>query len=167
MPQFCAGCGTQVQDGVAFCPSCGKPTAHAANPGYASPNPVPMANPPVVTSAAGMTDNVAGMLAYFTIIPAILFLVMEPYNRKPFVRFHAFQSLFFCLVWIAVWMASVMIATAMLFSGMYWFFWPLRMVLGLGFFIVWILLVLKANQGQMWKLPIIGDIAEKQARAGQ
>jgi len=35
------------------------------------------------------------MVAYITIIPAIIFLVMEPYNKNKFVRFHAFQSLFF------------------------------------------------------------------------
>ena len=41
-----------------------------------------------------MAENVAGMLAYFTIIPAIIFLLIEPYNRNRFVRFHSFQCLF-------------------------------------------------------------------------
>jgi uncharacterized membrane protein len=41
-----------------------------------------------------MADNVAGMLAYITIIPAIVFLVMEPYNRNRFIRFHSWQSIF-------------------------------------------------------------------------
>ena len=48
----------------------------------------------VPQASAGLADNVAGALAYvFTIIPAILFLILEPYNRRPFVRFHAFQCL--------------------------------------------------------------------------
>ena len=37
----------------------------------------------------------AGALAYVTFIPAILFLVMEPYNKDKFIRFHSFQCLFF------------------------------------------------------------------------
>jgi uncharacterized membrane protein len=40
--------------------------------------------------------------------------------------------------------------------------WPL---VGLAGFVIWIILLLKANQGQMWKLPFIGDLAEKQAGA--
>jgi uncharacterized membrane protein len=40
--------------------------------------------------------------------------------------------------------------------------WPL---VGLGGFIVWLVLLLKANQGQMFKLPVIGDMAERQANA--
>ena len=47
----------------------------------------------VASTTTGLTDNVAGALAYVTIIPAILFLVLEPYNRRPFIRFHAFQCL--------------------------------------------------------------------------
>ena len=49
-----------------------------------------------------MTDNVAGMLAYVTIIPAIIFLVMEPYNKNRFVRFHSFQCLFFAVALIVL-----------------------------------------------------------------
>jgi uncharacterized membrane protein len=154
---FCASCGTQIQDNVAFCPSCGKPTGQAANAGYAAPTPMPAA--PAVAAGSGMTDNMAGMLAYFTFIPAIIFLVVEPYNRKPFIRFHAFQSLLFSAFAFALWFEFMML----FFSGMFWILFPLRMIVWLGLFIVWILLVLKANQGQMWKLPVIGDISEKQS----
>jgi uncharacterized membrane protein len=40
---------------------------------------------------------------------------------------------------------------------------PLHMLVALGALIVWIIVLLKANQGQMYKLPVIGDLAEKQA----
>ena len=46
-------------------------------------------------SSAPLEENIAGMLAYITIIPSIVFLVIEPYNRNRFVRFHCFQNLFF------------------------------------------------------------------------
>ncbi len=45
--------------------------------------------PPPMTAASGLADNVAGALAYITILPAILFLILPDYNRRPFVRFHA------------------------------------------------------------------------------
>ncbi len=52
---------------------------------------------------AGLTDNVAGMLAYVTIIPAIVFLVLEPYNKRRFIRFHSFQCIFFAIAWTVLW----------------------------------------------------------------
>ena len=42
---------------------------------------------------------------------------------------------------------------------------PLHMLVWLGSLAIWVILLLKANQGQMWKLPIIGDMAAKQAGA--
>jgi uncharacterized membrane protein len=41
----------------------------------------------------------------------------------------------------------------------------LGLVVWVGFFVIWIVLLIKANQGQMYKLPFIGDLAEKQANA--
>ncbi|HEX8811516.1 MAG TPA: DUF4870 domain-containing protein [Terracidiphilus sp.] len=109
-----------------------------------------------------MTDNVAGMLAYFTIIPAILFLVLEPYNKSRFVRFHAFQCLFFAVAWTALWIGLNIVAHIPILGWLTILIWPL---VGLAGLIIWIILLLKANQGQMYKLPVIGDMAEKQANA--
>jgi uncharacterized membrane protein len=109
-----------------------------------------------------MADNVAGMLAYVTIIPAIMFLVMEPYSKNRFVRFHSFQSIFFGVAWIALWIALSIVGMIPFFGWMTLLLWPL---VGLGGLILWIVLLLKANQGQKWKIPVIGDMAEKQANA--
>lgn len=109
-----------------------------------------------------MTDNIAGMLAYFTIIPAILFLVLEPYNKSRFVRFHAFQCLFFAVAWTALWIGLNIVAHIPILGWLTILIWPL---VGLAGVIIWIILLLKANQGQMYKLPVIGDMAEKQANA--
>jgi uncharacterized membrane protein len=118
-------------------------------------------------STGGLTDNVAGMLAYVTIIPAIIFLVMEPYNKNRFVRFHSFQNILLhvaaIVMWIALFMVSAVLAFIPILGHLVAFL--LWMVLSLGLFIVWIVLLLKANQGQMFKLPVIGDMAEKQANA--
>jgi len=159
MPQFCTSCGAQIPDAATFCSACGKPA------GGTTVNPAYTAGPSSATAAGGLTDNVAGMLAYITIIPAIIFLVMEPYNRKPFVRFHAFQHLFLLValivLWVAVFILSAIFAFIPVLGHVVWFL--LSMSLSLGVFILWIILLIKAYQGEMWKLPVIGDMAEKQA----
>jgi uncharacterized membrane protein len=93
---------------------------------------------------------------------AIIFLVMEPYNRSRFVRFHSFQSIFFAVAWTVIWIALSFVGMIPVLGWATLVIWPL---LGLGGLIIWIILLLKANQGQMFKLPIIGDMAEKQAGA--
>jgi len=115
-----------------------------------------------MASSSGLTDNVAGALAYVTIIPAIIFLVMEPYNKNKFIRFHAFQNLFLHGALIVVWIA-MMIIGMIPFIGLIVI--PIWFVLVIGGFALWIFLVLKANQGQKFKLPVIGDFAEQQANA--
>jgi uncharacterized membrane protein len=112
------------------------------------------------SAAGGLSDNVAGMLAYVTIIPAIIFLVLEPYNRNRFIRFHSFQCIFF-------WLALVVIHISLSIVGMVPFLIfvtvPLHILVSLGALVIWIILLIKANQGLMYKLPYIGDLAEKQA----
>lgn len=153
MARFCAYCGGQMADNAAVCPACGKPVAQPAGSGTgAAPTP----------ATGGLADNIAGMLAYVTIIPAIIFLVVEPYNRNRFIRFHAFQSIFFGVAWTVLWVALSIVGMIPVLGGATVLIWP---ILGLGGLVIWVLLLVKANQGQMWKLPVIGDMAEKQANA--
>ena len=102
------------------------------------------------------------MLAYVTIIPAIIFLVIEPYNKSRFIRFHAFQSIFFAIAWTALWVVLSFVVHIPFLGWLTILIWPL---IGLAGLVIWVVLLLKANQGQMWKLPLIGDMAEKQAGA--
>ena len=137
---FCSGCGTQIADGATMCPAC---SAKGSTTGAQA-------------STGAMADNVAGMLAYITIIPAIIFLVMEPYNKNRFVRFHAFQCIFLAVALIIV----QIVLTIIPIIG--WILMPLFL---LGCLVLVVILLLKAYQGQMFKLPVIGDMAEKQANA--
>ena len=57
---------------------------------------------PEETVQTGLSDNAAGGLAYVTIIPAIIFLAIAPYNRSSFVRFHAWQSIFLTIFYIVI-----------------------------------------------------------------
>ncbi len=144
---FCPGCGTQIAEG-STCPKCAG--ASAATPSATT------------TAGAGLTDNVAGALAYVTIIPAIVFLILEPYNRKRFIRFHAFQCIFFAVAWTALWIVLAFIGHIPFLGWATILVWPLVSLAG---FILWLIMVLKAYQGQKFKLPVIGDMAEKQAGA--
>ncbi|SRR5271157_3709655 len=144
---FCPTCGTQIADG-ANCPKCAGAAAQSASATAVAP------------AAAGLTDNVAGALAYFTFIPAIVFLVLEPYNKNRFIRFHAFQCLF---VWAALFAVGIALGIISLIPFLGLITIPLHFLLWVGTFILGIILVLKAYQGQMFKLPVIGDMAEKQA----
>ena len=159
---FCSACGTQMSDSAAFCPHCGKAA------GQAGAAETPSAPPPGPTGSYGTTaapatpiaENVAGMLAYFTIIPAIIFLLIEPYNHNRFVRFHSFQCLFTCaaLIVLHIVLSFFSYIIPVLMFGV----WGL---LGLAELALWILLVVKAYQHEMFKLPIVGDLAEQQAGA--
>ena len=114
-----------------------------------------------------MADNVAGMLAYITIIPAIIFLVAEPYNKSRFVRFHSWQNIFLHAAAIALWIILMILTVAASVVPIigHLIVMLLGFVVWIGLVVVWIMLLIKANQGQMWKLPVIGDLAEKQANA--
>ena len=117
--------------------------------------------PPAVTQS-GLSDNAAGGLAYVTIIPAIIFLVIAPYNRNSYVRFHAWQSIFFTVACIVIDIAVGVVAHMPFIGLMTLFIWPL---VGLLFLVVWIILLIKAFNGERFKLPFIGDLAEKQANS--
>jgi uncharacterized membrane protein len=155
---FCPNCGADVQG--RFCAKCGTSVEAPAAPG-GSAAPPPGAQPYTSPAATGgMTDNLAAALTYVLgIITGILFLVLAPYNQNKFIRFHAFQSIFFQLAWIVIWMAVTVLSFMLpwFVMGLIWTILPLA---GLA---VYILLIVKAYQNERFKLPIIGDLAEKQA----
>jgi uncharacterized membrane protein len=126
-----------------------------------------MAETNATGAASGLSDNAAGAIAYLTIIPAIIFLLVEPYNKNSFVRFHSFQCLFLCAVAIVVDIALGILLTIMAFV------FPVLALMGtfalwlLSFFWlgVVILCIIKAAQGARFSLPFIGPLAAKQAGA--
>jgi uncharacterized membrane protein len=136
-------------DAAGFCTKCGHAMA-----GGAAPAGGPVLAAPT-TTAGGLTDNVAGLLAYL-LIPAIVFLLVEPYNHNRFVRFHSFQ----CII------LSVFLFVVHLILGLIPIIgWAISILISLASLALWIILMIKAYNGQMWKLPVIGDMAEKQANA--
>jgi len=107
-------------------------------------------------AAGGLSDNMAAALSYVTIIPAIIFLILEPYNRSAFVRFHSIQCISFAVVAFALHLVLAFIPII----G-----WLISLLLSLVFLVVWIICIMKASRGEWYKLPFIGDFAMTQAKA--
>jgi uncharacterized membrane protein len=116
------------------------------------------------TETAGLSDNAAGAIAYITIIPAILWLVIAPYNQKPFVKFHAWQNIGLCVVsfclYIVLFIVSMVLAFIPFLRFLFLLVYP---VFGLALLVVWLLCILKAAQGGVLKLPLISGFASKQS----
>lgn len=165
---FCPNCGANVEG--RFCAKCGTAVAQAGSPGGAAPpggnypgGATPAAQQYAGAPTAGMTDNVAGALCYVLgLITGIVFLVLAPYNQNKFVRFHAFQAIFFHVAFIGLWIVETIIAMMLPWS-LSVVTSLLAMVIMLGGVALWVWLIVKAYQGEKFKLPVIGDLAEKQA----
>ena len=115
------------------------------------PPPPPLSMPP--TDTGGLSDSAAGALAYVTIIPAIIFLLIEPYKNKPFIKFHCIQCLGLAICGFVLGFFLVIPLLGLLVYGV-------GMLCLLG---VWIMCVLKASQGGAFKLPVIGKFASEQS----
>ena len=174
---LCPHCGASLAEQVLFCPRCG---------GAVSPVHAEEVTPPEATAATEnlrtgskslaassrdttgealpIPENIAAVVAYVTILPAIAFLLLEPFKRNYFVRFHAFQHLFLWIAGFVFGVAAVILGTLFqLIPFMRVLMFPLTGLIALAWFFLWALLVVKAYHHQMFKLPIIGDLAEQQA----
>ena len=103
-------------------------------------------------TSVGMQPNVEALLTYvFGFVTGIVFIIIEKENK--FVRFHAMQSI---LVSASLFVAHIILGFIPYIG------WILSILLSLLGLILWILLMFKAYQGELFKLPVVGDIAEKQ-----
>jgi uncharacterized membrane protein len=117
------------------------------------------APPPV--SGAPMADNVASALCYVLgIITGVIFLVIPPYNQNKAVRFHAFQSIFFSLAWIA---GSIVLGIVLGIFHMWFIGFGIHSLYNLVGFVLWVYLLITTFQGKTTVLPLIGPIAQQQA----
>ena len=111
---------------------------------------------------SGISDNAAGAIAYITILPAIAFLILVPYKKSPFVRFHAWQSVYlnfltlivsYALNYVLGWSGAPGVFLAVSTTWLIAIFWLL----------VWAFCAVSALNGKRMKLPILGALAERQA----
>lgn len=138
---YCSACGSAIADNASFCPKCGRSVAQATGTGAAA----------VPAATSGLQENIAGALAYL-VVTAVIFLVIDTYNRNRFIRFHSFQA-------IALFFLSIAVQAILHLIPIIG--WALIPVAGVVFFFVWIFAMLKAFQHEMYKLPFIGDWASR------
>ena len=146
----CPDCAAQMPQSAAYCPGCGRPMQAEAR---------------AQGKVGALSETIAGALAYFTFIPAIIFLLLEPYKHNRFVRFHSFQCL-------SLWGAAVLLAIALKLAGLLLFIIPVlgpllavlvSTVVGFGAVVLWLVSVVKAFQGEMFQIPLLGAFAAQQA----
>jgi uncharacterized membrane protein len=146
----CTKCGAAVADNAGFCPSCGAPQAGGG------------AAIPTAGTQSGMAENVAGALCY--VLGWVTGLIFYFIDKRPFVRFHAAQSIvtFGGLQLIGI-VVGMLFGISLLSGGLG------GMSLGFGLYrllqlvglILWILLMIKAYQGEKFRVPVAADLADK------
>ena len=141
----------------------------------AAPAPAPVIppdpfTPPPVADGTGLQPNVAaGLAAIFTLVGGIIFLVLE--KKNAFVRFHAMQSVFLGGAIIA---ASIAVRIlSMIFLHIPLLGWLVALLLNilflvvwLGWFVVYVIAIVKAFSNQEWEIPVLGPLARKQLASG-
>jgi uncharacterized membrane protein len=130
----CPHCGTAMPGNAVFCPGCGW-----------SMTPLPPA------------DRATAAVAYLTFVPAAVLLFLPAFRKHRFVRFHAWQSVllwgvFFVLTIAALLLSNVAAAMLFLLFGI---------LASLAMLFLWIVLSLKAWQGERFELPLFGELAAR------
>jgi uncharacterized membrane protein len=139
---FCQSCGAELSAG-AFCPKCG--AGQGGGVAVASP------------SGEGLAENVAGLLCYVLgWVTGLIFLLID---KRPFVKFHAAQSI---VVFGGLTVLRIGIRVVIGSGGLVGFgLWAgISMLLALLGFVLWILLMIKAFNHELYKLPGVAGIAE-------
>ncbi len=155
----CTKCGAVVADNAAFCASCGSPQSAPGGAPSAAPSAAPAGS---AAQAQPMAENVAGLLCY--VAGWITGLIFYFVDKRPFVRFHAAQSItvFGGLIVVAIGLAIIHtilfflggLFIGILFTAIFW-------LLYLAGFVLWIVLMIKAYQGERFRVPVAADLSEK------
>jgi uncharacterized membrane protein len=166
----CQHCGAASADHTGFCQSCGLPIelgASVPDPEVRGSAAVAIMPPPGETRSKSLDTNVVGALAYLAgLVTGIAFLMLDPYKSNSFVRFHAFQSIFFNVAWVAfwiVWMILSAVLTPLTPATVGLIALPFMLIFGLGGFAIWIFLMYQAYQQKLFRLPVVGKFAAEYA----
>lgn len=133
-------------------PAWGAPQPNFTQTAYPPPPPPNYMPPPA--AGAGLSDTAASALAYLTFIPAVIFLVLAPYNQKPVIKFHAIQELGLTVIGLCLHFILVFLP----FLG--WAIWGVGWI---ALLVVWVICIVKASQGSAFVLPLIGRFAAEQS----
>jgi uncharacterized membrane protein len=151
----CTKCGAVVADNAVFCGACGAAQA-AAGPAPAASNPAPGA------AQTGLAENVAGALCY--VLGWITGLIFYFIDKRPYVRFHAAQSIVvFGTLHILIIVLGIFFGLSTVAAGLSGFSLGLGILrlVQLASLVLWILLMIKAYQGERFRVPFAADLAER------
>lgn len=143
----CSSCGAETDPAAKFCLRCGQATSSTARKSKTS------AEHATITA---QNDRFAGALAYLVIFAAA-FLILEPYNRNRFVRFHSFQALLMTAAFVGGTIFLQILNALLSVFGLF------LMVFTLGFVVAMVWLMMQAFQGERFRFPFLGDLADKYA----
>jgi len=154
----CTQCGTALAPDARFCPSCGRSQPAAGTP--AAP-----AVPAAPAAQSGLSENTAALLSY--VLGWITGLIFYLIDSRPFVRFHAAQSL---VTFGGLHIIRIVLGAVFGFGWWYYGGWAhlgigalLLGALGIISLVLWIVCMVRASQGVRFKVPVAGDIAEGMA----
>lgn len=145
---FCCQCGKAVDGQAVFCGHCGTRQPAAK---------------PVMDYLHGISPRTASLLCYVPIIGwvvSIVVLASMRFRSDTKVRFHAFQGLYLFVAWLIVdWVLSPLLS-----FPSYWgppFYKIIPVLLKVAVFGAWVFMIIKTAQDETYKLPILGELAEK------
>ncbi|HXX43182.1 MAG TPA: zinc-ribbon domain-containing protein, partial [Candidatus Acidoferrales bacterium] len=137
----CTKCGAVIAENASFCASCGSPQSAPGGAPSAAPNAPPAGS----AGQTQMAENVAGLLCY--VVGWITGLIFFFIDKRPYVRFHAAQSI---VVFGGLHILQIVLGMFFGFSlfmgglGGFSMAWALYGLVGLAVFVLWILLMIKA-----------------------
>jgi uncharacterized membrane protein len=143
---FCSQCGNSVNDRDFYCARCG-----ARQPVIPPP-------PPAPDWPAGISPRTAAILCYIPVVGwifAIIVLAADKFRRDRGLRFHAFQGLYLFVAWLIV----NEVISPMLHPLTHFF--HIGGILHALILFLWIFMIIKASQDEMYSLPVIGELAER------
>jgi len=151
-PMICSYCSASMPEISGFCPACGRAVTGDSEP-----------EPDIAGVEPLSRDALLGAVAYFTILPAIVFLAIPPVRHKRYVGFHSWQSILFS-VSVVIIGALTRVAFAVLsvfpFLG-FLLAWLVSGLVALAIVFLWIAIVVKAALGDAYELPFIGTWSDR------
>jgi uncharacterized membrane protein len=153
----CTKCGAVVADNAAFCGNCGTPQAIGAPAGA----PV-TASGPAAPVQSQMSENLAATLSY--VLGWLTGLIFYLIDKRPYVRFHATQSIVvFGGLHIITFIIGAFFGFSLMAGGFAGFSAGLALyrILDVIALVLWVLLMVKAHQGDRYRVPFAADLAEK------
>jgi len=143
---FCKSCGQEIGT-ASFCPKCGASQSAVATPVAAAASPT-----------EGLQENVAGLLCYILgWVTGLIFLLID---KRPFVKFHAAQSIAMSIGVIVLYIALAIFMGVLHVMHIFFLGLLIYPILWLALFLLWIFVMYKAYQHEKYKLPIIGNLVE-------